>query len=601
MAESKNQITFDQAGLGSILRQHQLAVPPNQREYAWTDREVTQLFQDFAKAIADGQDYFLGTIVTIPRKDGDLEVVDGQQRLATAAILLAAIRDYLKDKNEDIIVESINNEFLTGIDRTKRDRVAKLKLNVDDNELFGRIVRGMPIGDLIDSTRPSHVRLVEAQDEAAKFILRVVSTVERKDHGDILNRWVSFIEQHALAVLLRVPDDADAYKMFETLNDRGLRTSQADLIKNFLFGRSKSRFNEVQSRWASMRGALESLGEEDITINFLRHSLIAISGYLREAEVYDRVQNIAKSEQSTATFAAELESLANVYSATFNPEHERWNDYPDAARRAVTVFNLFNIRPFRPLLVAIAHRLDPKQAARAYEFLIALGVRLMIASTTRSGGVEVPLANTAHSVFNGTVMTADAIAKSLDAIIPIDQEFVSAFETARVSNARLARYYLRSLEMTAKNEGEPWFIPQDDRQTINLEHVLPRKPDNNWPSFTDDDVRLLATRLGNLSLLRASDNSNLKSSAFDKKKAIYGASPYVLTSQISTVDDWTAASIEERQKRLAELAVKTWPIARVKVDRAAARGDANQTARSIVGRATGTSEEVFTLDGGDDE
>ena len=109
MNDTKSQIAFQQCGLGSVLKHNQLVVPANQREYSWTERQVVQLFQDFAKAIADGEPgYFLGTIVTIPRTTGNLEVVDGQQRLATTAILLAAVRDYLKGK-EEVLVESINN------------------------------------------------------------------------------------------------------------------------------------------------------------------------------------------------------------------------------------------------------------------------------------------------------------------------------------------------------------------------------------------------------------------------------------------------------------------------------------------------------------
>src|SRR5713226_7062705 len=101
MSDSKSQIAFEQSGLGNVLKQNQLVVPANQREYAWTDRQVVQLFQDFAKAIADNEaGYFLGTIVTIPRLNGNLEVVDGQKRLSTTAILLAAIRDYLEGKEE---------------------------------------------------------------------------------------------------------------------------------------------------------------------------------------------------------------------------------------------------------------------------------------------------------------------------------------------------------------------------------------------------------------------------------------------------------------------------------------------------------------------
>ena len=72
MAEAKSQIAFDELGLGSVLKQYRLQVPPNQRDYSWQDREVKQLLQDFSTAIDDGGPYFLGTVVTIPRPDGPL-------------------------------------------------------------------------------------------------------------------------------------------------------------------------------------------------------------------------------------------------------------------------------------------------------------------------------------------------------------------------------------------------------------------------------------------------------------------------------------------------------------------------------------------------
>jgi hypothetical protein len=72
-------------------------------------------------------------------------------------------------------------------------------------------------------------------------------------------------------------------------------------------------------------------------------------------------------------------------------------------------------------------------------------------------------------------------------------------------------------------------------------------------------VRLHATRLGNLALLRASDNSNLKSEPFSEKRKVYAASPYVLTNQLGDLAEWTPAALAERQKQLAQLAPKTWP------------------------------------------
>jgi hypothetical protein len=557
MADAKSQIAFEELGLGSVLKQNRLEVPPNQRDYSWTDQEVTQLFRDFAKAKGDEGPYFLGTIVTIPHEDGSLEVVDGQQRLATSAILLAAIRDYLIGREETVLVESIDNEFLTSIDRAKRHRVAQLKLNLDDNDLFNRLVVGESNGGVSEPIRESHQLLLSAREEARRHVRRVVAPLDEREHGDFLNGWVSFIEHRALVVLLKVPDKTNAYKMFETLNDRGLRTSQADLIKNHLFWRSGDRFAEVQSRWSYMRGALETSDEEDIT--FLRHALIVLRGPIREADVYDEVQDIAKSEQTTVSFATTLENLANTYVATFNPEHERWNTYPDSTRRAIEVFNLLGIRPMRPLILAVAARLSKKETTRAYKLMISIGVRLLIASSTRSGSVEIPLANAARDVSEGTIETAAQLKDALVTLTPTDQEFRSAFEHARVSNARLARYYLRSLEMTAKSESQPWFVPQNDGQVINLEHVLPKKPEGDWSTFSEDDARQKTTRLGNLALLRASDNSDLKSKTFADKKPIYAGSPYVLTSQIADLEQWTPGTIDARQKQLAKLAVKTWP------------------------------------------
>ncbi len=558
MSDAKSQIAFEQAGLGSVLKQNQLVVPPNQREYSWEEKQVTQLFQDFSKAIIEAEEgYFLGTIVTIPRKNGILEVIDGQQRLSTTAILLAAMRDYLVGKDQ-ILVDALNSEFLTGIDRNRRARVPRLRMNIDDNDLFAWLIARNDDAEP-PITRESHSRMKAAYNEARKHVRNIVATLDAKDHGTALDGWISFIQNKALVVLLKVPNDANAYKMFETLNDRGLRTSQADLIKNFLFGKSGERIQEVQQRWALMRGALESLEEDNITVDFLRHALIIIRGFVREAAVYDAVQDYVKGEQAAVTFSTQLETLANAYVATFNPEHERWNGYPDAVRRAIEVFNLLGVKPMKPLMLAISVKFSAQETASAFSFLTSLGVRLIIAGNTRSGSVEMPLAAAAAEIYAGQIDTAGALKARLHDITPTDDAFRSEFEAARVSKAQLARYYLRSLEMAAKDESEPWFMPVDDRSVINLEHVLPKKPEGNWPNFNEEQVDMYVNRLGNQALMRASDNSDIRSAGFEDKKKIYGPSPYLLTSQIAELALWDVAAIQERQKVLATLALKAWP------------------------------------------
>ena len=283
-------------------------------------------------------------------------------------------------------------------------------------------------------------------------------------------------------------------------------------------------------------------------------------GFVRETQVYDTVQNLAKSPQPAVTFAGQLEALANGYVAIHNAEHEKWNKYSDATRKAIEVLNLFDIKPLRPLMLAIAQKFPDKETERAFQFCVSLGLRLMIASSTRTGTVEEGLAAAAHNIFIGKITTAGDLKSDLKSLTPSDGRFAAAFEIATVSNRKLARYYLRSLELAAKGEAEPWHIPNDDRSMINLEHVLPEKPEGNWPQFTDEQAKLYYKRIGNLCLMRASDNSAAKSSAFHAKKPIFAKSPYVMTKQIAEAVDWTWEEIIARQKTLAGYAVKAWPV-----------------------------------------
>lgn len=549
---------FFQLGLASILGQNRLIVPPNQRDYSWTNREVSRLLKDFSRAIADRDEkYFLGTIVTIPEEKGTLEVVDGQQRLATTAIMLAEIRNYLSNR-ESIISESIDTEFLVAIDRRDRERIPRLRLNVDDNIYFR--ARLTNVSPQPSPERKSHKLIDEAFSEARAQISRIVSPYDEKDHGDILNDWIDFLENRAVAVLLRVSSGADAYRMFETLNDRGLRTSQSDLVKNYLFGKSGNRFEEVQQQWSLMRGALESIGEDDdITIRFLHHALTLIRGFVRRNRVYEVVERHSNAPGSVVRFTSELKSLSQSYVSTYNSDHEKWNE-TDGGKKAIEVLNLFDIKPLRPLILALTQCFDTRAIDDGLEFCISLAVRLMVASSTRTGTVQEGLAGAAHRVYLGNIAEVEDLKEDLNDITPSDERFRVAFETATVSNRKLARYYLRSMELTVNAEEQPWHIPNDDRGVITLEHILPYRPQNNWPHFTPEEVKIFWKRIGNMCLLRAGDNSAAKSAEFSDKRRYYRESPYRLTSEMAERETWRISEISERQRSLAAIAVETWKI-----------------------------------------
>ncbi|RJQ69213.1 MAG: DUF262 domain-containing protein [Desulfobacteraceae bacterium] len=562
MRSQKSQIKVDQVGIGKILKDFTLIVPSHQRDYSWTDLEVRTLLQDLAKAISDNEPgYFLGTIVTIPGPSGRLEVIDGQQRLATITILLCQIRRYLREK-DDIIAEDIKT-FLFYTDRNQRAVVPRLRLNNADNDFFGAMLSDEQSGTITQPTSKSHRLITAAFKVISNYIDTIVGGFDAKVHGDILNKWINFVEFGADVILLQVPSGGNAYKMFETLNDRGLKTTQADLVKNYLFSQAGDRLTEAEHAWSQMRGVLELIQEEekeDITVTFFRHALMVIQGFLRKNEVYEAVQHNGKGTQAAVAFLRKTEALSTAYVATFYRDHEKWSGYPDAIRPAILTLNFFDIHPFRPMLLAIAAKFPPKEAVRAFELLISLGVRLLIASSTRTGSVEEAVAKAAQKAFASDDCKALDLKKDLSEIIPSDERFRQAFEIATVSSGPLARYYLRTLERVAKKEADPLFTVSDDKEVVTLEHILPRKPEGNWPQFSPEEADNYWKRIGNMALLQQKTNSDMKSACWADKRQNFKGHGYELTAQVAAVPDWNVEAICRRQAELAKLALKAWPV-----------------------------------------
>ncbi len=553
-------IQFREYGIGEIFLSYQVQVPPNQRDYAWKREQVTTLYSDFDAAMSDEGPYFVGTIVTIDRGQDVLEVVDGQQRLATTAILIAAIRDYLREQGDSEAVDSIDRDYLAKFNLAKRDRIDKMALNVVDKDLFHKIIDGTDVPK--SATRQSQKRLLDARATARQHVRHVLSSlVNPASHPDRLIEWIEFIRKRAQVVLLQVPTDADAYRMFETLNDRGLRVSQADLVKNHLFARAgNDRMVQVQHLWSGMTSTLEAAtNDPDVTIDFIRHYLIMRHGHTREVEVFKKLQLTVRGATSVVDFATSLDALAAVYVATFNADHERWVPFGERARRAIEVLHLFDVKPMRPIVMAVAYSFAKGEIVPTLEYLSILGVRLVATSATRSAVVEIPLATAAKKIADRTITTAAQLRTELAGVVPSDSTLRDAVRTLTVSNTRLAKYYLRSLQTTADSRDErAWWMP--NMADMSLEHVLPQKPEGNWPQFTDEQHGDFVNRLGNLALMLAADNAGLRSEPFESKRPTYEKAFFTLTSQIAEADDWTPEAIEQRQTTLAQYAADTWPI-----------------------------------------
>ena len=367
------------------------------------------------------------------------------------------------------------------------------------------------------------------------------------------------METSAQVITLKVPDDMNAYLMFETLNDRGLRVSQSDLVKNYLFSEAPSRLSEAQDRWSSMNTSLDTLDDDDAAINFLRHLLISLYGPVRERDVLEKVRSRLRGPASAIQFLDTLSSTAGDYVALQTPGHIKWSSYGVRVNRVLEELLLLRVTPLRPLMLSVVRNFSQGDAELAMRQFVSWSVRWLTAGGARSGTVENAIGLAAKRISDRDINSAESLNNAMKPVLPNDSTFELAFSNFTVANHKIARYYLRTLESAYHNEREPEWIPNVDT-VITLEHVLPQNPGANWPGLEAAIHSTYFRRLGNMALLKGSLNSNIGNSSFIDKLNVFESSEYELTREITAEQSWGPAEIEKRQARLSILAVKAWPL-----------------------------------------
>ncbi len=559
---------FSGFGIGELLKRGRLQVPPNQRSYAWEERHVRNLLEDLNEAISnEAEDYFLGTIVLVSDGTSDPSIADGQQRTATTTILLARIRDRLHSIGRGQSARSIDGDFIRSIDRDTEAMRPRITLNLEDNEFFSRRVLIGPEDaefenrDGVAAARASNNQLIAASDLINSFIDQLLATFPQQSHAAYLLKWVDFIEKRTSVVVVAVPDEVGAFRIFETLNDRGLKASQADILKNYFYARSAARLQEAITLWNSITAAIETALEDadEWLVTFVRHLWVTTHGPTKERELAAAIKTEIGSETRTLQFISDASSAVHDYLALWSSRHPKWAAYPSTVRQNVDTLAVhLQVEQIRPLAFAVAHHFSIAEAEKAFRLFISWSVRFLIFGG-RGGLLDTQYSNRAKDVGTGAITKARELRAAMANYVPSDAQFEEAFSSARVSRAHLARYYLRALEKTLKDDPHPEYVANEDVADINLEHVLPLNPSVDW-KVDADTARAGQRLLGNMVLLRANQNRDIGNKTFSEKREMFKTSGYFITQQIGDYDNWGLDEIRLRQMDLAKIAVKTWPL-----------------------------------------
>jgi len=504
-------------------------------------------------------EYFLGTIVLSAEGTARrLTIVDGQQRLATTTMLLAAIRDEYRQRGDLTRADIVQRDFLSKPDLDSGTDVPQLRLNSEDDHFFQDLVV-KPIDPGPTAERSSHRVIGSAYQSLRDFVAATSASVGAEWDKRLLG-WVKFVDEALLGIVVVVPTESDAFLIFETLNDRGADLTIADLLKNYLFGRAGSQLDQVRDRWVASLGALEMTAETSTFVTFLRHYWSSKQGATRERDLYKSIKAGVVTEGQAVDFADGLQKAARLYAALLNPEHEFWANLGTGTKEALETLLRLDLEQIRPLLLAGMQHFTDAEVKKLIRASVAWGVRGLVVGGIGGGTYERRYCEAAVKIRNGDIKAVNELFVQLADLVPSDEEFANAFAVARVPRGTLARYYLYALERGKNGQAEPELVPNEDEEKVNLEHILPKNPSEaEWEEFTPEQKRDFVHRLGNMALLKKGPNGRIGNKPFGDKQPILAASALLWTQDAGSRAEWVPETVAARQQDMAGLAVTVWP------------------------------------------
>lgn len=302
------------------------AVPDYQREYVWDTDQVEQLLKDVREEMGDGAaqdapEYFIGSIVVCPGRDGVLDLIDGQQRMTTLYITLCALRDRLAELGAppSSVLNAQIADAAVDVSGEERRRY-RLDLQYEDS---GDALTRLADGNVIDKASTQSMRnMHNAHHVVTRFLVSEFGSdvaAVKKFYGYLTNR--------VKLIRIQTEDVAKALKIFETINDRGVGLNSMDLLKNLLFMKApKGEFDRLKDTWKELQDTIFRMGEKPL--RFLRYFIFSRYDVelLREDEIYgwfSKNEGRVGYGRDPVGFAKELVAAARAYECFREGKNEK--------------------------------------------------------------------------------------------------------------------------------------------------------------------------------------------------------------------------------------------------------------------------------------
>ena len=578
---------------------HVYEVPKYQREYVWYIREWEAFFDDLYE---NENGYYLGSIICIHSQDDPVnssrfEVVDGQQRLTTISLFLAALYKALEEKKGQLDDEQES-------DRINLKR--KLVLRKTDADL--RVIPQAQGSNLADYQwlffyegiipwaypQPSYVTRRRIYGAYAYFRKRIQNLMDESQNP--INAIFDLLEKinSAILVMITVTSHADAYKLFESLNHRGTPLTAVDLIKNLLLSRLDAQGEDLDYYFRRWKDILAALGDDyAVQERFFRQNYNAFRRKINEpfikadkqpyplgtiatrSNLFDIYEQIVKKDPKQ--FINETSINTQLYAMILHRDVE---SIPNAL--ADTFLDLQRVGGVPSYLLLLYLMRTKDELAIDYTDIQQI-VGLLISFFVRRNLTDVPPTRDLTRLFMDFIsrieqneLTGDEIKNQLQKILTECSADDDAFEKALRGpiyeiNFGVTRYILCSFAkdgMTAETQKNLWALTPSKQFVWTIEHIFPQGENipQCWIDMIADGDKGKAMEyqadyvhtLGNLTI--TGYNSALSNKSFEEKKErkdsngnfIGYRNGLNLNADVVNKDKWTVDIIRARTDSLVQ-------------------------------------------------
>lgn len=535
----------------------QFVIPIYQRTYSWQIAQCKKLFYDILRISQDSNvpGHFIGSVVyfqesihtvsDVPK----LLVIDGQQRLTTISLLIAALAEFVRDNQVDIDTNftKLQNYYLLNAEEDSELR-NKLLLTRRDKDTLINIIKG------IEPTGEYSIRVTEN----FKFFKEQINVQNAASvYNGILRL---FIVDVALE-----KDKDNPQLIFESLNSTGLDLSQADLIRNYiLMGQEIKLQTELYEKyWFPME---QSYGNE-YTASFdwfMRDYLSVKTGTIPIiGRVYDDFKNYVQSSKGPGTMTEIVQDISRFsgYYVNMVLHKEKDSDLQKGFRN----ISRLKVDVSYPFLLHVYNDYSTSTITKDI-FLEIINLVEHYVFRRAICGIPPNSLNKTFAILYKSIQKENYLESVRVAFqlmdgykrFPSDAEFEKSISTKDLYNFRNRNYLLSKLENYNRKE----YVNVDD---YTIEHIMPQNPElsGEWRSMLGENWKELREQylhtLRNLTL--TGYNSELSDRPFSQKKTIAGGfndSPIRLNDFLRKTDVWNEQQIQDRAKELADKAIKIW-------------------------------------------